>query len=71
MKEFTFKTRFELGDKVSYLDFDDKKVHEGKIIKIHFNVTNRGTELWYQLEGDAFVSDASAYASKEELIAQL
>lgn len=71
MKEFTFKTRFELGDKVSYLDFDDKKVHEGEIIKIHFKVTNRGTELWYHLEGDVFVCDENAYASKEELIAQL
>lgn len=71
MKEFTFKTRFDLGEKVSYLDFDDKKVHEGKIIKIHFNVTNSGVELWYKLEGDVFVRDENAYASKEELIAQL
>jgi hypothetical protein len=67
MKEFAFKTRYDLGDKVVGFDSTNNKLVEFEIDKITFDLSFTGILIWYH-GGNYFFAERNVYRTKEEFI---
>jgi hypothetical protein len=68
MKEFTFKTKYELGEKV--FAYKNRASIEGEIRRIDFSTDTSSCEIWYFI-GDCLVNEEDVYPSKEDFIKTL
>lgn len=68
MKEFTFKTKYELGEKV--FAYRNRKSIEGEITRIDFSTDTSCCEIWYSI-GGYLVHEEDVYPSKEDFIKTL
>ena len=69
MKEFVFKTKYDLGEKV-FAYTSSRRAIEGEIEKISFNRSYVDSQIWYIICGE-IVQEEHVYPSKEEFIKTL
>ena len=69
MKEFVFKTKYDLGEKV-FAYTSSRRAIEGEIEKISISITYDEIQIWYIICGE-IVQEEYVYPSKEEFIKTL
>ena len=67
MKEFMFKTRYDLGEKVVGFDSTNNKLIEFEINRISFDLSLTDILIWYH-GGNHFFTEKNVYRTKEEFI---
>lgn len=71
MKEFTFKTRFGLGENIVGFDPFNKRLTEFVITKISFNLTCNELSVWYHGNGGTFFKESDCFRNKQEFLDNL
>lgn len=69
MKEFVFKTKYDLGEKV-FAYTSTRKAIEGEIERISFSLSRDESDVWYIICGQ-IVHESYIYPSKEDFIKTL
>ena len=67
MKEFSFNTRFDLGDEVVGFDTTTNRLVEFQIEKITFDLSVVSLDIWYHAGAKIF-HERNIYRSRQEFI---
>ena len=71
MKEFSFSTKFELGQKVFSYSLVKHKIVEFEITRIDFNVGATESDIWYSDFNGFTYHENDCFETKDELFENL